>query len=157
MRKFAIIGALATLAALSGCSTSQTVLNGSPGTHFPMTKACFTTHGGNSADMDSRIEHDLQAHGVVVMTAPGCDRNTTGVDMTVAYDDHWWWDVVMYMKSVDVQFYAAPSGQLIVNGHWNNSPMHQFPSTDGVMSGLVDDMFAHASGGAIRTTAANAD
>ena len=154
MRSVITIGAFSALAFLSGCSTSQNVLVSSSGTHFPMTKACVTTHGGNSADMDARIEHGLQAHGVVVMTPPACNRNTEGVDMTVSYDDHWWWDVVMYLKSVDIQFYAAPGGQLIANGHWNNSPMHQFPSTDGVVSGLVDDMFAHADNGTVRTAAA---
>lgn len=146
--------AVAAAALLAGCSTSQSIMQGAQANGAPMTKACFTTHGGNSADMDARIQQNLENHGVSVLTAPGCDKNTPGVDFTVTYTDQWWWDIVMYLKAVDIHFYTAPGGQLITSGHWNNSPLHQFPSADGVVGNLMDDMFNHASGGVIRTSSA---
>ncbi|MCC8395080.1 hypothetical protein LJ656_21040 [Paraburkholderia sp. MMS20-SJTR3] len=120
----------------------------------PMTKACLTTHGGASRDMDQRIQQNLETHGVTVLTTPQCDRNTDGVDMTVTYNDKWWWDIVMYMKEVDIHFYTAPVGKLIVSGEWHNSVLHQFPSADGVVANLMDQMFNEASGGAVRTATA---
>jgi hypothetical protein len=147
--------ALAALTLLSGCSTSQSVTQGVHANGAPMTKACFATHGDNSSDMDARIRQNLESHGVSVLTAPGCDKNTPGVDFTVTYTDQWWWDIVMYLKTVDIHFYSAPGGQLITSGHWNNSIVHQFPSADGVVSNLMDDMFDRASGGAVRTTTAS--
>jgi hypothetical protein len=147
--------ALAALTLLSGCSTSQSVMQGAQATNAPLTKACFVAHGGKSADMDARIQQNLETHGVSVVAAPGCDKNAPGVDFTVTYTDQWWWDIVMYLKAVDIHFYTAPGGQLIASGHWNNSPLHQFPSADGVVANLMDDMFNHASGGAIRTSTAS--
>jgi hypothetical protein len=147
--------AIAGLSLLSGCSTSQSITQGAHVNNAPMTKACFTVHGGKSTDMDARIQQNLENHGISVLTTPNCDKNTPGVDFSVTYTDQWWWDIVMYLKTVDIHFYTAPGGQLITSGHWNNSLLHQFPSVDGVVANLMDQMFNQASGGAIRTTAAS--
>lgn len=155
MRLIASGCVLAALALLSGCSTSQSVMSGTQPNNSPLTKACLVAHGGKSVDMDARIQQNLQNHGVSVLTAPACDKNAPGVDFTVTYTDQWWWDVVMYLKAVDIHFYTVPGGQLIASGHWNNSPLHQFPSADGVVANLMDDMFNHASGGTIRTSTAS--
>jgi hypothetical protein len=116
-----------------------------------MTTACFTAHGGRSADMDA-VQRNLENHGVSVSIAPACDK----ADMNVSYTDSWFWDIVMYLRSMDIRFYKAPSGGLIASGHWKNSVLHQFPNADGVVQDLMDGMFVQAGEpGAIRTKAAS--
>jgi hypothetical protein len=145
-------GVVAAAALLSGCSTTQSVTAGPQAKTAPMTKACFTPHGGNSKSTDDAIQRTLETHSIAVVTAPGCTKDTPGVDMSVDYSDKWWWDLVMYPVSMDIRFYSAPSGGLIASGHWKNSVMHQFPSIDGLVEDLMNDMFMQASEpGAIRT------
>jgi hypothetical protein len=48
----------------------------------------------------------------------------------------------MYLKSIDLQMFDAKSGNLLVEGHWQNSVMHSFPDPAGVMHELVPDMLA---------------
>lgn len=141
-----------TLAALSGCSTTQSVTGGPQSGRSPMTTACFTAHGGRSADMDAAIQRNLENHGVSVAIAPACDK----ADMNVSYTDNWFWDIVMYLRSMDIRFYKAPSGGLIASGHWKNSVLHQFPNADGVVQDLMDEMFRKTGEStAVRTTAVN--
>jgi hypothetical protein len=131
------VAAALAIAVLSGCSTTQNVVAGPQVKGSPMTAACFTAHGGRSADMDAAIQRNLEAHGVSVSLAPKCDN----VDMNVTYTDSWFWDIVMYLRSMDIRFYKAPNGGLIASGHWKNSVLHQFPNADGVVQDLMDQMF----------------
>ncbi|BBU32561.1 hypothetical protein BTHE68_62950 (plasmid) [Burkholderia sp. THE68] len=101
--------------------------------------------------MDAAIQRNLESHGVAVSLTPTCDK----VDMNVTYTDAWAWDLVMYLRSMDIRFYKAPVGGLIASGHWKNSILHQFPNADGVVQDLMDDMFKQTGEpGALRTTAA---
>ena len=54
----------------------------------------------------------------------------------------------MYLRSMDIRFYKAPSGGLIASGHWKNSVLHHFPNADRV----VQDLMAKPT--AVRTTSA---
>jgi hypothetical protein len=76
--------------------------------------------------------------------------------MNVTYTDSWFWDIVMYLRSMDIRFYKAPSGGLIASGHWKNSVLHQFPNADGVVQDLMDEMFKQTGEPtAVRTKAAS--
>src|SRR4051812_32595839 len=103
-----LTAAVSALAILSGCSTTQNVTAGPQAKGSPMTTACFTAHGGRSADMDAAIQRNLENHSVSVSVAPACDK----ADMNVTYTDSWFWDIVMYLRSMDIRFYKAPSGGL---------------------------------------------
>jgi uncharacterized protein YcfL len=147
----AVVAVLA-LVMLSGCSTTQNVTAGLQVKSSLMTTACFTAHSGRSADMDAAIQRNLENHGVSVLLAPACDKT----DMNVTYTDSWRWDIVMYLRSMDIRFYKAPSGGLIASGHWKNSVLHQFPNADGVVQDLIDEMFKEAGEPtAVRTTSAS--
>jgi hypothetical protein len=147
-----LVAALLTLVVLSGCSTTQNVTAGPQVKNSPMTTACFTAHGGRSADMDAAIQRNLENHGVSVTLAPACEK----ADVNVTYTDSWRWDIVMYLRSMDIRFYKALSGGLIASGHWKNSLLHQFPNADGVVRDLIDEMFKQAGEStAVRTKAAS--
>jgi hypothetical protein len=153
MKTLFTLGAVAAFTLLSGCSTTQTVTAGPQARIAPMTRACFSPHGGRSKSTDDAIQRTLETHSIAVLTAPDCTKDTPGVDMSVTYSDKWWWDIVMYPVSIDIRFYSAPAGGLIATGHWKNSVAHQFPSVDGLVEDLMNDMFAQTGEpGVIRTS-----
>src|ERR1700687_6076415 len=61
-----LVAAVSALVILSGCSTTQSVTAGPQLKGAPLTTACFTAHGGQSADMDAAIQRNLENHGVSV-------------------------------------------------------------------------------------------
>lgn len=147
-----LVAAVSALVVLSGCSTTQNVTAGPQVKNSLMTTACFTAHGGRSADMDAAIQRNLENHGGSVSVAPACDK----ADIAVTYTDSWFSDIVMYLRSMDIRFYKAPNGGLIASGHWKNSVLHQFPNADGVVQDLMDDMFKQTGEpSAVRTEAAS--
>ncbi|PRX33329.1 hypothetical protein B0G75_103557 [Paraburkholderia sp. BL18I3N2] len=76
--------------------------------------------------------------------------------MNVTYTDSWYWDIIMYLRAMDIRFYKAPSGGLIASGHWKNSVLHQFPNADGVVQGLMGKMFKQTGEpSAVKTKAAS--
>ncbi|WOD14192.1 hypothetical protein [Paraburkholderia kirstenboschensis] len=146
-----LVAVVSALVILPGCSTTQNVTAGPQVKSSLMTTARFTAHGGRSADMDAAIQRNLENHGVSVLHAPACDK----AEMNVTYTDSWRWDIVMYLRSMDIRFYKAPSGGLIASGHWKNSVLHQFPNADGVVQDLIDEMFKEAGEpAAVRTKSA---
>ncbi|MFM0219777.1 MULTISPECIES: hypothetical protein [Paraburkholderia] len=146
-----LFAAVAALVTLPGCTTTQNVAAGPQAKGSPVTVACFTAHGGRSADMDAAIQRNLENHGVSVVLAPACDK----ADVNVTYTDSWRWDIVMYLRSMDIRFYKAPNGGLIASGHWKNSVLHKFPNADGVVRDLIDEMFKQAGEStAVRTKSA---
>lgn len=147
-----LVAAVSALAILSGCSTTQSVIAGPQLKGSALKTACFTAHGGRSADMDAAIQRGLENHGVSVSIAPACDK----ADANVTYTDSWFWDIVMYLRSMDIRFYKAPSGGLIASGHWKNSVLHQFPNADGIVQDLMDEMFKQTGEpSAVRTKSAS--
>ncbi|MFM0656061.1 hypothetical protein [Paraburkholderia sediminicola] len=147
-----LVAAVSALVILSGCSTTQNVAAGPQVNNSAMTTACFTAHGGRSADMDAAVQRNLENHGVSVSVAPACEK----ADMNVTYTDSWYWDIVMYLRSVDIRFYKAPSGGLITSGYWKNSVLHQFPNADSVVQDLMDEMFKQTGEpNAVRTKSAS--
>lgn len=53
-----LVAAVSTLAVLPGCSATQSVTAAPQAKGLPMTSACFTAHGGRSADMDAAIQRN---------------------------------------------------------------------------------------------------
>lgn len=134
---------LLVCAALAGCSTTSNVMMGNPDQTKPIHTVAFTPQGGNSADMDNYIQRDLLSRGVDVkaMAAPGT-RKMTNVDAVVSYSDTWRWDLVMYLKSLDISIFDASSGSLLISGHWENSALHGFQDPAGVINQVMDEMFS---------------
>jgi hypothetical protein len=55
--------------------------------------------------------------------------------------DSWFWDIVMYLGFMDIEFYKAPSGGSSHRGTRKNPVLQQFPDGEGVVQNRMDDMF----------------
>lgn len=140
MKRLILVAAL--MAFLTGCATSQQVLVGQIRTQQQkLTTAALVPQDGNSPEMDSQIQQQLITYGITMKSElPAGTRQSKDVDMLVTYTDHWYWDVVMYLKSITVNFYDASTGNLLVSGRWDNSAFHSFPKSQDVIRQLLDEM-----------------
>jgi hypothetical protein len=130
---------------LGACSTSTRVMVGGGSQPASVHSAALVSKGGNSVDMDQVLRHDLLARGLAVKRdASEGARQVPGVDAVVSYEDSWRWDLVMYLRSLDVSIFDAKSGALLVTGRWENSLFHRFPKTDEVVQQLMDAMYLQA-------------
>src|SRR5260370_36955248 len=94
-----LVAVVAALVILPGCSTSQNVTAGPQAKGAPMTTACFTAHGGRSADIDAAVQRNLENHGVSVSLAPACDT----ADMNVTDTDSCVSDIVTCLRSMTIR------------------------------------------------------
>lgn len=129
--------------ALTGCATSQTVTLASMSPPKELHSAALVFQEGNNSDMTVDITQQLRDGGISVKPPlPAGIRQASDVDMLVAYSDKWRWDIVMYLKSLDLNIFDAKSGNLIVTGRWENSAFHGFQDSKKVIKGLLDEMMA---------------
>lgn len=145
MKKIVVRIFLLSVLALTGCATSQSVTlatNASPKT---LSSASLVPQEGNSAAMNAELTQQLRANGISIKPplAAGT-RQAPDIDMLVAYSDVWHWDLVMYLKSLDMNIFDAKTGNLIVTGRWQNSLFHGFQDYKQVMKGLMDEMMEKA-------------
>ena len=137
-----IVGLLC-LVLIAGCATSSNVTV-NPGTSLQVRTAYVVLHQGQSSDMDANIQRELMAHGVQVKAGPEVEH--PGTDILVRYSDNWKWDMAMYLRSLDIQVYDASSGTLVASGSWKNSAMHGFHGSEGVVKGVMDQIFVKLTG-----------
>jgi len=132
-----------TLGLLAGCATSHSVMVADVTSHPVPKSAALVVRENSSEKTDAYLVAELKANGLEIKpTLPAATRQTADADLIVAYDDHWWWDLTMYLKSIDIQMFDAKSGNLLVQGHWQNSALHTFPDPAKVMHEVVPEMLA---------------
>jgi len=62
-------------------------------------------------------------------------------DFVVKYLDTWNWDVVMYLKALNIQLYENITHTLIANGKWETWGFHTYSSPDNVSDELLKSIF----------------
>lgn len=139
--------AAVALALLAGCSTTQEITLGAKLPTKPIATVAQVPNDGNSSQMTSLLEAALLKEQLAVRAAvsPGT-RTAPELDALVSYTDVWRWDLVMYLKHLTVQLYAADTGQLIALGRWSDSPLHGFRDPKLVMEGLISSLLAKLRG-----------
>ena len=109
----------------------------------PIATVAMAPSEGNSADMDAAINAALVNQGLVAEPPlPAGTRKSADADMVVSYTDQWRWDLVMYLRWVNIEMYDSDSGNLLATARWENSAFHGFQDYKTVVKGLIDDMMA---------------
>lgn len=128
---------------LTGCATSRNVTIGQITPIKAINTAALVSQEGNSPEMNSIVQEQLMLYGISPKLAlPDGTRQSKDVDLIVAYSDVWHWDIAMYLRSISINFFEGPTGNLIATGRWDNSLFHGFQDPRDVVKELLDDMFA---------------
>jgi hypothetical protein len=111
--------------------------------HSAPKTAALTPQDGNSEKMDKIVIDELKANGLEVKpTLPVGTRQSPDVDLVVAYVDHWFWDVAMYLRALEINVFDGKSGNLMVQGQWKDSALHGYRDPAQVLHEVVPDMLS---------------
>jgi len=133
--------ALLCAVVLSACATTSNVSLSKAPSAAVVSSAALVPADGNSTQMDGYIQESLTAQGLRVDPALPANANKTETsDLIVSYVDAWHWDIVMYMRYLNIYFYDGKTGDLVLTGNWQNSTLHSFPNAQKVVKELMAEM-----------------
>jgi hypothetical protein len=89
----------------------------------------------DSGDASCRraVERELRSRGFQIASGGG-----TGLQVNMI--DTWRWDVVPYLRELDLIFMDANSGVMKAQAHYRNSPFHGYPSQSRVVERLFREL-----------------
>ena len=121
--------------------------------------ACATTHSARVSDADlhklktlyvPRVPEDergiekLISNRLNVMgyrcTSGDAQTPAAPVDAIVTYEDHWMWDITMYMIKLDIQVHDGKTGAILANGEVKR-PSLQRKSPEGMVEETLGVVF----------------
>lgn len=130
-----------------GCATSQQIVVNPAGRGRAFKAAHVIVHGDRSADVDASLQRELLLRGLSVTAGTEANPSVPAeADLLVRYQDGWRWDLVMYLKRLDLQIYDAQTDTLLASATWKNSALHGFHGMDKVVRQLVAETFSKLAG-----------
>jgi len=138
--KFFALLLLAASLCFSACSTVNPARTQAESNLRTFKTAYVVTHGGSSFDMDQHLQNALLDRGLKVSAGPE-KAKPTDVEMYAIYTDTWRWDLTMYLKSLQIQFYETKNGTLVASGSFSNGILHSWPDAGKKVSEVVATMY----------------
>jgi hypothetical protein len=83
------------------------------------------------------IESALAQKGLRVSSGKLAAKPKT-TDLYIDYVDRWDWDLVMYLKSLDVTLHSNRTGELLASGNFHQGFLHTFPDTRAKTKEVID-------------------
>src|SRR4051794_29630489 len=130
---------------LTGCSTVPAGWH-SPKANLDSMKTAYVII---RPDMDKNIGTNIvQALGKrgVAASAGAVEAKPKEVAFSVDYEDHWAWDLAMYLRSLDIQFHDNFSGDEIARGAFRQGGFHSFPNPREKVFQVVDSIYDRGNG-----------
>ncbi len=82
------------------------------------------------------LQAGLRSHGFTVVDPEVGSQNST--KLIVKYQDTWMWDVVMYLRKLNVTFLDAKTGKVKGKAFYKNSYPHGFVPSSKVAEQLIE-------------------
>ena len=125
---------------ISGCSTVE------PGKRYgsapleSMKTAFVVIRPDYDPKIGANIQDALTRHGVSSLAGP-LQEKPKDVAFYVEYEDHWRWDLAMFLLSLDIRFLDNTTGQLIGSGSFKQGTFHSFPDAREKTSEVVESIY----------------
>jgi len=126
---------------VSGCSTVE------PGRRYggASLESMKTAFVVIRPDYDPKIGVNIQEalliqHGVTAQ-AGRLQEKPKDVAFYVEYEDHWRWDLAMYLLSLDIRFIDNTTGQLIGSGAFRQGGFHDFSNAREKTFEVIDSIY----------------
>lgn len=136
LTKFALAATL--LLALQSCGTTNTASVSAPATIRNARSAHVIKPNDSSRDIDKFLQRAISEKGVRTSVMAPSQRSNS--DLTVTYVDRWHWDMVMYLRTLDISV-LDPAGNEVATAKYRNSALHSYPDPETTTKGLVDQIF----------------
>lgn len=125
---------------ISGCSTVE------PGKHYgtvpleSLKTAYVVIRPDYDPKIGANIQEALSQRGVKAPAGP-LQAKPQDVAFYVEYEDHWRWDLAMYLLSLDIRFIDNSSGQLLGSGAFRQGGFHDFPNAKEKTFQVIDSIY----------------
>ncbi len=86
-------------------------------------------HDNSSRDIDVYLRNAFAKRGFQSTSGPQAEM-PSGAQFYVTYVDRWYWDLAMYLVSLDVTMHDAKSGTVVNSSRYKNGIFHTFPSPE---------------------------
>lgn len=128
-----------TLLILASSCTSTSQSSGTAGALAGFTTASVEVKEDYSGDPTLRraITDQLRMRG---LKAADTKSAAGGRHLVVRYADSWTWDLVMYLRELDIDFVDAGTGSSLATASYQNSFIHSYPDQHEVVSRLFKDL-----------------
>jgi len=112
-RALSVIAGLALAIALQGCAINRQSASVSPDVDLTQLKTFYVVKiPADERRIDQLISVELGKRGVRASSGPA-DAAPADIDAIVSYEDHWMWDITMYMLELKV-FIRAPRTEVLL-------------------------------------------
>ena len=134
----AVVAAVAA-AVCAGCGTSIKVWPSTTAKPGEVHSAYLVMHNATPNDMDLKMQDALNAQHLTVTS--GTSESGGNVDLVVKFDDHWRWDVAMYLAVLRLELVDGHSGALLATSQWSDGAMHGYRDSAKACKELVAETF----------------
>jgi len=123
----------------TGCvNMAQSKVN--PSTNLSNLKTMYVQHyESDNSGVNEEIAQHLRAKGVVVTTGSGAPP--AGIDALVTYEDHWRWDITMYMLKLNVTIRDPHTEYVLASGDSLHSSLTRKSQTE-MVTEVIDNIYS---------------
>lgn len=141
MRAWLGICTMCIALSIVGCKGVETITPLATYEKVPSTVA-MVPKDGNSNEVNTLIIKSLSKHGLKFKySLPAGTTRSTDSDLLLWYEDVWNWDMIMYLRKINITIADAKDGTLLAIGEYNNDSMfHEYPYENEVIDSLLSQM-----------------
>jgi uncharacterized iron-regulated membrane protein len=139
MRYVRVVATAGFAAICTGCGTSINVVASPNANLGAVHTAYLVVHEAPPSDMDLKVEMALKAQSVEVVK--GKADSSGGSDLLVKYDDKWNWDMAMYLRALEMQFFDGRTGEVLATSQWTDGALHGYRDSGRAAAELVAETF----------------
>jgi len=123
----------------SGCvNVAQSKVN--PTTQLSALKTMYVQHyESDNSGVNEEIAEHLRSKGVVVTTGAGTPP--PGIDALVTYEDHWRWDITMYMLKLNVTIRDPNTEYVLASGDSLHTSLTRKSQTE-MVTEVIDNIYS---------------
>lgn len=100
-------------------------------------------HENSSRDIDTYLRNAFAKRGYAATSGTKAEMPASA-GFYVTYVDRWYWDLAMYLVSLEVTLHDAQNGQVVNSSRYKNGILHTYPSPAGKSDELVARLLGQA-------------
>lgn len=120
---------------------------------YKIDSVCIDAVPDTSVETKFAIKNNLIIRGVRLFDYSS--NNGCPAEIIVSVHDTWHWDIAMYLKDLEIQFYDSKTNALVADGNFKTTGFHAWPSPQKVVDKVLSAMFEKLRAAGRLTTASN--
>lgn len=138
MSKSFVLAAVVLAAVLSGCATVKTTVSRPIPFKEPVT--VISDRELDDWKIHNLIVSQLQSRGYQVRD--GGDAKTNPATTVFRYNDRWSWDIIMFLRNLDVRLVDGKTGDIYASGGYAAGLFHLLPASSSATQDIFENLEA---------------